>query len=84
MTEYGPWLLQCYWSYVKKNYETNALNFCGYRIDSDFVVGVTDDIQAVQEGLLCVKLVTSRYVTLRISIPTHLIRKNIPWFKLLC
>jgi hypothetical protein len=42
-----------------------------HRHDSYFVVWVTDDIPAVQERLLCVKLVKSRYVTL--SIATHII-----------
>ena len=34
MTEYGPWILQRYRSYVKKYYEVNAANFCGHRNDS--------------------------------------------------
>jgi len=52
VTEYCPSLLQWNLSYVKENYETNALNFCGHRIAGEFVVGVTEEIQAVQEGLL--------------------------------
>ena len=34
MTEYGPWVLQRYGSYVKKYYELNAANFCGLHNDS--------------------------------------------------
>ena len=67
MTEYGPWVLQWYWSYIGKYFERNATNFCGHRNDTDFVVWVTDEIQAVRERLSCVKLVKSRYVTLSIA-----------------
>jgi len=70
-------VLQWYWSYVRKYFEWNGTIFCGHRNGSHFVVWVTDEIQAVQERLLCVELVTSHYLTL--SIATHLIRKHSPW-----
>ena len=71
-------MLQWYWSYVGKYFERNATNFCVHRNDTDFVVWVTDEIQAVRERLLCVKLVKSRYVTLSIATPFV---KILPGFK---
>jgi len=78
MTDYGPWLLKWYWYYVKKCYESNAANFYVHRNDSYFMVWVTDEIQAVQDRLLGVKLVKSRYVAS--SIARHLIHEMSPWF----
>ena len=59
MTEYVSCMLEWYWSYVKKYYELFAAKF----IITEMKVSlfwVTDEIQAVQDRLLCVKLVTSR------------------------
>jgi len=40
MTEYGPWVLQWYWSYVRKHYDSNGANICGHRNEIYFVVWV--------------------------------------------
>jgi len=86
MTEYGPWVLQWHWSYVRKFLEWNAANLCGHRNDSYFVVWVTDELQAVEERLLCVELVTSRYLTstctciCTLMIATLLIHENLLGF----
>jgi len=63
MTDYGLWTIQYYCPYVKKYYQSIAANFCVHHNDSLWFEWLTR--YKLLRKDLCVKLVTSRQVTLR-------------------